>query len=267
MSRLSTNINTRSNYDRLHLYYRKRAYAVIIKEFRKMIKSIDFTNIDYWNAFVTIAISVNEKSLYNAMLKMYIDVGLRYGRHVVRNLEAEKKSKKPYALFSEKYLEFIKKYMDDYGGEKITQTTDTMKKKIVGEIAKMQADGLTQSEMAKAIEILVNKPDFYRMNAIRIVRTETNFAMNAAKAVSFGTSDFKVNKVWIHGGSAAPRDGHVDMDGVEVEDGELFILPDGEKMLYPSDDTNGATAGNIINCSCTFGYSPQRDANGDLIYK
>lgn len=264
---MNKNTNTRSNFERLHKYYQKRAYTVIIKEFRKIIKRINFDNIDYWNAEATIALNVNDTALKNAMYRMYLDVGLKYGRHVVRNLEGEKKAKKPYPLFSEKFIEFITNYMDTEATEKFASITETMSKKITTEIGKMQAEGLTQSQMAKAIEELVNKPNFYRYNAIRIVRTETAFAMNSAKVVSFESSDYLVRKVWIAGGSSEPRAGHLQMNGVEVGEDEPFTLPDGTQMIYPGDSSLGAGADNIINCSCSVGYRSVRDSEGNLVYK
>ena len=53
------------------------------------------------------------------------------------------------------------------------------------------------------------------------------------------------------------REWHAVMEGVVVEENELFVV-NGEYMEYPTDDSNGATAPNIINCSCGVMRMPKR---------
>lgn len=265
--------NTKRDFERLHLYYQKRAYTLIIREFRKILRSIKFDDLNYNTALATIALNINDSSLEHALRKMYIDTGLRYGKHVLRDIRKEKakhlkletKADAPYPLFSEKFINFISNYLRTDGGAKVTSLTNTMTKKVMTVISDAQKKGLTQSAMTEKVRKEVNKANFYRANAMRIVRTESLFAMNSAKVTSFETSNIVVNKIWIQGGSRHPRDEHTQMDGVEVGENEYFELPSGDKMLYPGDQS--APKEQVINCSCTIGYRSVRDSEGNLVFK
>ena len=61
-------------------------------------------------------------------------------------------------------------------------------------------------------------------------------------------------KTWgISGHNTRPA--HAEMDGVTIQGADVFNV-DGEQMEYPRDTQYGASAGNIINCSCFVIYSP-----------
>ena len=261
------NPNDRRVFERLHRHYEKRSYRYVIREFRKIIKSIDFDNLDFETSNVTIEKSVNNKNLEKVIYNMYMDTGTKFGRFVNAELqrEIEKKEMPSYALFSDKFAEFISRYLQKEGAKKVVGLTDTLRESIASVIDKAQKEGKTQAQMVTLVKNTVNKPNFYRSRALRIVRTETLFAMNSAKQVSYQDTDLVVNKVWVHGGSAEARVEHLQMDGVEVKDGEPFILPDGTRMMYPGDQS--ADASQVVNCSCTFAIRPLRDSNGELILK
>lgn len=263
--------NTKKDFERLHVYYQKRAYSVIIKDFRKMLKSIPYDNILEAPEAV-IALNINDEALSKTMYKMYLDIGLKYGKHVVSDLSKEKSNKLNlelkdgvYPLFSEKFIRFITNYFKTDGGKKIVTLTQTMSKKVLRVISDASEKGLTQAKTIDLIKKTVNKSNFYRYNAMRIARTESLFAMNSAKVESFESSDFKVNKVWIQGGSKHPRIEHTMMDGVKVGSEDYFTLPNGERCMYPGDTS--LSASQVVNCSCTIAYEPVRDNDGSLVYK
>jgi len=257
--------NTIKDFERMHLYYQKKAYTSLIKDFRNILGSIPYKNLTYEFSDKIIALNINEKALEKTMLKLYLDIGLKYGKHVVRDLESETKAKKPYPLFSERFIKFITDYFKKSGGKKIVTITETLAKSVLKVISDAQEAGLSQSKMVDLVKKTVNKPNFYRWQAMRIARTESLFAMNSAKMESFESNSFKVNKVWRQGGSRHPRADHSIMDGTEIPSEDAFTLPNGERAMYPGDDS--LSASQVINCSCSVSYKPVRDNNGDLVFK
>lgn len=255
--------NTKKDFQRLHIYYQKLAYTRLNKEFKKLLKGIPYSNLNYQFPEAIIALNINDDNLERALKKMYLDIGLKYGKHVNRDIEMETKA--AYPLFSDKFIKWVTDYFTGAGGNKVVTLTKTMTKRVMTQISNAQKEGLTQSQMIREVEKNVTKSTFYRSGVMRIVRTESLTAMNTAKQISFDESDIKVNKEWILGGSANHRIEHVEMDGVQVPNNEKFTLPSGEKLKYPG-DPNGS-AGEIINCSCSFGYKPVRDSNGELVMK
>jgi len=265
--------NTRANYQRLRLHYQKLAYRSLNKEFKKLLKSIPFDNLNYEFPQAVIALNLNEDSLRDAMEKIYLDVGLKYGKHVNRDIEKEQKHYFPnlqtkqsqYGLFSEKFIKWVRNYFQTQGGRKVVSLTDTMTKKVLRVIDEAKAEGLTQSQMVKKVRDDLGKSNFYKGQIWRIVRTETAAALNTSSQISFETSEIEMEKEWILGGSANHRADHVEMDGTRVKWDEDFVLPNGNTLRYPG-DPNGEP-GDIINCSCSSGYVPIRDASGRLVYK
>ena len=102
------------------------------------------------------------------------------------------------------------------------------------------------------------------------MRASNMGAMEGAKA-----HKFIVDKMWISAHDnrtrRIPADefDHWAMDGVTVPLDQPFTSTGkkGEPVvaMQPGDPT--APAGFTINCRCTIGFVPQRDANGRLIYK
>lgn len=262
-----TKTNDIKNFERLHIYYQKLAYRMLIKDFRKMLASIPYDNLNYEFPEAVIALNVNDEALEKSMFNLYKLIGLRYGKQVGADLNKFEREQKdiPFPLFSEKFLKFISNYFLKEGGKKVRSLTETMTNKVLKIIKDASNEGLTQAQMAKLVQETVNKPNFYRYNAMRIARTESLFAMNSAKVTSFENNSFVVDKIWIQGGSRHPRADHSIMDGTKVGESEYFTLPNGERALYPGDKS--LSAEQVINCSCTIAYAPKRNAEGDLIYK
>lgn len=259
----------RIKHERLHSHYQKIAYRRLIKELRAMLGGIPLDYISYETALATVALNVNEDTVRDMLNKVYLDIGLKYGRKSIAEINKiiEKKSDVPYPLFSEKYQRFIFNYLIDpkKGGVKVVSISDTLTKSVMKIVAESQAEGLTNAQMAKKVQETVNKPNFYRWKAMRITKTETSFAMNTARETSFEESTIKMTKTWGHGGSANPRHDHAQMDGVTIGADELFTLPNGETCKYPHDPV--LTASQVVNCACFYGYEALRDSDGNIVYK
>jgi len=110
------------------------------------------------------------------------------------------------------------------------------------------------------------KQDLLRTNASRapgIAITETQAPAEHAKQAEFNYLNFhnatingvniadrKKQKMWMAILDDKTRPAHMEADGQIVDFDALYTVG-GEKLMYPRDTTNGATAGNIINCRCS----------------
>lgn len=248
-------------FQRLHSTYENRAYRIILKEFRALFKSLPYKNITPENAYQVVLLNINDENLQKAVEKLYLNIGLSYGNIVYKQLKEEKRN---YPLFSQAFQTFVTNYFLGEGYALIKTLTETMAKevfRVVGEISKTKTDIF---EFTKAIEKVVNNPNFYKWQALRIARTETTTAMNSAKYIAGDVSGLVLDKVWMHGGGREPRPEHIDLDGTAIGQFEDFIV-NGLPMQYPGDRRGGAI--NCVNCRCTYAYRPKRDSNGNLMIR
>ncbi|MFW9872687.1 MAG: phage minor head protein [Candidatus Thorarchaeota archaeon] len=88
--------------------------------------------------------------------------------------------------------------------------------------------------------------------AARIAQTETIKSVNFGTFVGYKQSGVVKKKEWVATRSdwEHVRDTHKEMDGVDIELNEPFVLPDGDKMMYPGDTSLKASSENTINDRC-----------------
>jgi len=115
--------------------------------------------------------------------------------------------------------------------------------------------GETRREItARVQEALGEEGNLARARAI--ARTESTGAMNAGhqEARSYLEDEGVIEgKTWLSTRDARTRETHLEMDGQERENDEMFDLPDGEQALYPGAHT--LSAGERINCRCVASAS------------
>jgi hypothetical protein len=116
-------------------------------------------------------------------------------------------------------------------------------------IAAMRQVDKSQEEIAAYIR--ENVYSIVRPYAATIARTEVNSAYNEARQARFNESGY-THKAWVNSGDDKVRHAHLVGIGYIPID-EPFNVG-GEDMLYPLDDSLGASAGNIINCRCRLKY-------------
>ena len=88
-----------------------------------------------------------------------------------------------------------------------------------------------------------------------IARTEIISASNKGSLDGAKDTGIPLKKEWLATMDNRTRDAHLIADGQKVLLDELFQV-DGDALSYPGDFTNGASAGNVINCRCTQIYEP-----------
>lgn len=255
-----------NKFDKQHLIYERQFFQRLVKFFRETAKNINLGLLTLENAEVLIASTFGREVLEKILFNNQLSIGNSYGKKVGNGLnKAFGKNGFKYPLFSEKFQTDLINYYDEFGGEKIKLLNETYTKSVVSEIKKATELNETVSQMQRRIELAVNKPNFYKYQALRIARTETTFAMNSAKQVTGEVSGYIMEKVWSAKRDGRERPEHGAVDKVAVPQNGLFTVG-GELMAFPSDGANGASAGNIVNCRCGYGYRGKRAADGKLIY-
>ena len=236
-----------------------------------MSGKISFDLITKDNAENIVRLTVNNAELEKAMFKVNLTIGLSYGNLEARKFRREIKKLKPLPLFSEAFQKYLLDFYKREGGDRITLVTETYVKEIVKEIEKATELNETVMQMRDRIFKAVNRPDYYKWQALRVARTETTFSMNAAKQIAGEVSGLVMEKVWIAVIDSRVRDNHAYLNGKTVLQNEYFTVG-GLKLKFPGDkegDGNHSvrdSAKELINCRCTYGYRAKRDANGDLIF-
>jgi hypothetical protein len=118
------------------------------------------------------------------------------------------------------------------------------------------------------VKILLVHPEFSRMRAMRISRTEVVTASNTAAQLYAQQSGDNLNKIWISVKDKRTRQDHIAVDGNIVDLNSPFTVG-GVQMMHPGVRTqpNGLPVpGNeTVNCRCTIAFVGKRDANGRLI--
>lgn len=145
----------------------------------------------------------------------------------------------------------LRDYARKRAGENITIVQGTLRDALCGIIAEeLEGElGISVEELTKRIYKRYSS-QLLKWQCRRIAQTECMIGMAEAGAEAAGTLDVKFTKVWCCSGLGNTRETHLQMDGVEVDEMELFTLPDGAIMAYPHDNAYNPPAAEIINCAC-----------------
>lgn len=133
----------------------------------------------------------------------------------------------------------------DYGKKKITEvvTSGILQGQSINRMAKNLMDNISKMEKA---------------SAIRAARTSVTQAENAgrqAAAEQLSAQGVILKKVWLamddnRSRVVNGRKIHVEANGQEKDIDEPFIV-EKEELMFPGDDTLGASGWNVYNCRCT----------------
>lgn len=257
----------RSSWLRLHKAYEKRALKVFMKAFKVLGNSIPFNFLTEDNYELLIETTASREVITNSYFEVYTQIGKAYGKRVGSFINSRLKVF-TFESFLNQFERSVFQWLFTNGGARITLVRDTYIVYINNIIATGLADGKTIQEISRELEILVNRRNFYRWQAMRIARTETTTASNFAATQSAEVSGFVMEKMWISAQdprTRRPPDSHFNhfiMNGKKVAQRAFFNVS-GEKMLFPGDPK--ASAGNVINCRCTVAMIPKRDIEGNLV--
>ena len=176
----------------------------------------------------------------------YREVILAFAKRTFNNRYAQK------AI--QDYEGIYKQFMQNIGGTRITEISDTTRKIINKTILDNQSAGV--SEISKAINEKMS-PRFTKARASTIARTETHTASSFAiqrQAENFEEPNMR--KRWIASNDDRSRGTHLAVNGTEVGIDEDFVVG-GKRMSYAGDPKGGAKE--VINCRCVIAYVESED--------
>jgi hypothetical protein len=127
--------------------------------------------------------------------------------------------------------------------------------------------GETTAELADRVKGVFNQ--LTDGEALRVARTETNIAYNAARHDALGSAGIEY-KAWLSSHGDRVRPGHAGAEEAYIDDpiplSEPFVVDldgEAERLMYPGDDSLGASPGNIINCQCVQIAAERQEAEGE----
>ena len=188
--------------------------------------------------------------------RQYNDVIELFAGRMLANLKPEK---------AEQRFEYLAREWYRYeGANRVREVSDTTRAIIQREINDGFTQELTQQQIAKNIRERTGGAIGSR-RAFTIARTETHAAANFANnQIAEEVGSNAMIKRWVSANDNRTRPHHAEMNGVEVNINEDFVVPYKGvpyKMAYPGDPKGGA--GNVINCRCVLVYKLPEDAITD----
>ena len=260
----------RITYKRWLLQYEKQSYRELRKTFKRWSEVIPFSMMSEDNYEIMLDAVINDDPMYRTFEKIYTDIGLVHGKRSGAQINKELKYFE-FANFENIFLVNLKKYLEEFAADSIISIEQTYKTAIKKLFVDAIREGGDIRAITKRIKNIVKKPNFYKWQALRIARTESNTAANFSATQAYESNGFEMDKVWISANDSrvrrTPPDkyDHQDLNGKRVDPDKPFITSRGEKLMFPGDKKG--SAGNVVNCRCSVAYRPRRDANGEPIRK
>lgn len=283
-------------FSRQQQQYEKAATKVFYVAIRDQIKQFIAASRDYPSGMERQAVNeINPLNMARAFKKVAIRVGVGYMKITEAEMTAEESEQKslegrpqrglghivevewnqnPYDTKENRSDDraMIEAYLRLFGAKKVVGVTETTQKWIAQQVVDGQQAGLTFEQVAKN---LLND-DINAKRALRIARTETVGMMNLGRYIAANKSNFEKEKIWIDAhddkvrpgvtSEDSPFDHHASEIKIATKLNMLFRVS-GEYLMFPGDSSHGASAGNIINCRCTFALQSKRDEHGRLVVK
>jgi SPP1 gp7 family putative phage head morphogenesis protein len=151
------------------------------------------------------------------------------------------------------WVRAMQQYVIDHAGDHVAGITETTRDNLKEAILEGIDAGESPTQIAKRIQTAYD--GFSAHRALTIARTEVVRASNAASQVAATSRGFAMDKQWLATPDERTRSWHAAADGQRVSLEEPFIV-NGEELMFPGDDSRGASANNLINCRCTEVFFP-----------
>ena len=236
-------------------YLRKKGLAVgqvyeqkLLKARRAEVRRVllecrEWDDPERWPAVIDASLT-ESGYFYDWMKGLYLNAGLPRAKSITRDL-SRGKAADPSGMWEQE----IARYALSRAGEEIVSVEGSLKDALVS-ILRAQ---MLENEGGVGVEKLTQQVfraygNMAEWMVRRIAQTETMISLAEAGAIAADTLDVGFTKQWVTSGIRT-RETHAAMDGIEVDQNELFILSDCQ-MRWPHDSSFGAPAGEIINCAC-----------------
>jgi hypothetical protein len=279
-------------YTRINRRYEVKYFPKVQKDIKAKVSSL--INVIKERgipaAQVELSVDLVNSSLSKTVRALYLEVGLRHARKEYRRQREEIKAapkKKHYHRtnkarvstlnlstkgfgFNAEWTAFILNYLEAFlSDEVLFKVNATTRRKLQDVLGESITEGWT---IEKTVEKLESLP-FTKIQAARIVRTETTRAANVGTMAAVDTSEYEQVKEWIaardmrtRGFNPKDHADHWNLDGKVVDVGEKFTDEKSEAQLsFPGDPDVGPE--NTVNCRCSIAIVAKRDENGMLVPK
>lgn len=224
--------------------YQNRLIKLRRKEIKRVLSQcMAYGGIEHWDDVIDM--HLDEAYLMDWYRGLYAKAGLPKAKAVARDLSLGKASPE------EGYWETeLMRYAEQRAGSEIVLVQGTLKDELIKITRGIMTEDRTIPIEKLARQIFSKYKEIELWQARRIAQTETMIGLSQAGAIAAETLDVGFTKQW----SAVlirTRESHLQMDGMEVDQDELFFVGDEQApMRWPHDDSLGAPAGEIINCAC-----------------
>lgn len=244
----------------------------IFAQFKDFAKSIEKNGVSA--SISQLGLNLWEKELIKVFEKMYKESVVLFGNAVYRSIKIEANQKGETFGFNAQWTKEILEFLMAQGFVLVSNITQTTKKRLIEIATNGVQEGLSVDQITKLI--LDDKElEYSNMRARRIVRTEVMRGSNIGAMKGAEAHGFYVDKQWISARDSRTRRipddefDHVELDGVIVPFDQPFTSTGkkGEAVVAMQPGDISAPPGFTINCRCTVGFIPKRDANGRLIMK
>jgi len=240
-------------FDRRRMNWERKVAQLVGKRFREEGKAV--SEAYEQGRDVDGAIDAQMTEWKTLMTGVYVAVMEDFGQETG---EALSKSIGPTSRKFEfdPWMDNVREWIETTVAEKVTLISQTTKNMIKQQIALGFEEGDSTVEIAERLQRQYR--DFSVRRAMTIARTEVVSASNYGSFAGALQTGLDFQKVWLSSRDDRVRDDHQEMDGVAVGKQELFVLPDGSKVMVPGDSSEGASATQTINCRCTTVFNVTR---------
>lgn len=245
--------------------YEKAFYAPLKRALQKQLSSFtsDLQKYGPDQALINMDTELWNKDLIPLINQLYVSAALAKANATLSELRRLPKVQKKRTSFgyNEEWTQEVLRYFErNLFNKVVLPISDTTKEYIQKIISKGIDEGWSIKQMVDEIE----RTDYLDGRVRRILRTESNRAINYGNELAMDKFEYKVQKRWIAVHDDRTREAHLAADGQTVEQEGVFTVG-GEQMEFPGDPN--ASGSNTINCRCFSEVVANRDENGRLIPK
>jgi len=213
-----------------------------------------------------------DDSIFEPLMKMYMDVSLYYAKRTYRELLSRQESTnkglkmppewKTITRFQPIWEDAINTFLRQHGVTFVGDINETTRKDLLKILGNAASANMKEGQVITAL--LNSKIPMTR--ATRIARTEVTRALNAGILLAAATVPFETYKEWITAEDERVRSNpfsHVTLHGTVLPLNQPFR--NGEEIRFPGDPL--ASADNVINCRCVLNILPNLDVLGRPIMR
>lgn len=245
--------------------YEKAFYAPMKRAVKSQLSSFTSDLQQYGREVAEANINTQlwNDQLIEVINKLYVEAGLAKANQILGELRRLPKVQKKRTSFgyNAEWTQSILNYFAAHLFDKVVlPISETTKEYILKVISKGVDEGWSIQRMVEEIE----REDYLDGRVSRILRTESNRAINYGNELAMDKFEYQVQKKWVAVHDSRTRHAHLTADGQTVDQGDSYNVA-GEQLEFPGDPKGSPE--NTINCRCFSEVIAKRDANGRLISK